>query len=139
MVNPDDIYSGFAASDTAESVTTVNGQLTPTLVMRPGELQRWRFVHAGIADSIDLSLPGLKLYEIAVDGLATGRMTEVDHIELQPGYRSDVLIKAPTPAPNADARARTFIMKTEVRDVRRSLRKRIVAPRAVIKLVVADA
>ena len=137
VVNPDDIYSGFAASDTAESVTTVNGQLTPTLVMRPGELQRWRFVHAGIADSIDLSLPGLKLYEIAVDGLATGRMTEVDHIELQPGYRSDVLIKAPTPAPIADARARTFIMKTEVRDVRRSLRKRIVAPRAVIKLVVA--
>ena len=41
----------------------VNGQLVPTIKMRPGEIQRWRFVHAGVEDNINLSLDEHELYE----------------------------------------------------------------------------
>ena len=29
---------------------TVNGQVNPTIHMRPGEAQRWRFIHAGMTE-----------------------------------------------------------------------------------------
>ena len=38
------------------------------------------------------------LHEIALDGLPTGALTEKSEIELFPGYRSDVLVKAPVNA-----------------------------------------
>lgn len=36
--------------------TTVNGQLNPTLKVRPGEVLRWRMAHAGVRESIHLAL-----------------------------------------------------------------------------------
>ena len=36
--------------------STINGQLHPVIQMTPGEVQRWRFIHAGIAELLDLSL-----------------------------------------------------------------------------------
>ena len=83
---------------------TVNGLFVPTIRMRPGEVQRWRFVHAGVEDNIHLSLDGHQLHEIAADGLTLGRRVSwpaVDPSEdgtrsqvLGPGYRTDVLVKA---------------------------------------------
>jgi peroxiredoxin len=35
-----------------------------------------------------------QLHEIALDGIATGRLTRRSHVELQPGYRADVLVQA---------------------------------------------
>ena len=35
----------------AARLFTVNGQLEPTIAMRPGEVQRWRILHAGFHDS----------------------------------------------------------------------------------------
>jgi FtsP/CotA-like multicopper oxidase with cupredoxin domain len=99
--------------------TTINGQIVPRIDMQPGEVQRWRMIHGGVRetllptfvswpDEIDLAaveqldsaalsaLPeAAKFHEIAVDGLALGRIDAWSSIELQPGYRSDVLIKAP--------------------------------------------
>jgi FtsP/CotA-like multicopper oxidase with cupredoxin domain len=81
--------------------TLVNGQLVPTLAMQPGEIQRWRFVHAGVRETIMAHVENNKgaiqgkLLEIAVDGLATGRIDAWKRVELQPGYRSDVLYQAP--------------------------------------------
>ena len=34
----------------AARLFTVNGQLRPTITMRPGEVQRWRVIHAGFHD-----------------------------------------------------------------------------------------
>jgi len=54
----------FSASiwDTNGRFTTVNGVVQPTLEIKAGEIQRWRFVHAGIHDTINLqivrALPG---------------------------------------------------------------------------------
>ncbi len=95
--------------------TLINGEWYPTITMRPGEVQRWRCVHGGLEETLDLALvktgkDGLPLdfhdksnrvplHEIAVDGLPLGTL-ETWHgkpVELQPGYRSDLLVKAPPP------------------------------------------
>jgi FtsP/CotA-like multicopper oxidase with cupredoxin domain len=36
--------------------TSVNGQISPTLKVRPGDVLRWRMVHAGVRESIHLAL-----------------------------------------------------------------------------------
>jgi FtsP/CotA-like multicopper oxidase with cupredoxin domain/peroxiredoxin len=83
--------------------TAINGVVMPTYEIAPGEVQRWRFIHAGREDKIPLMwldkdfnpTDKIKFNEIAVDGLVTGMMTEKTLIELNPGNRSDVLINAP--------------------------------------------
>jgi FtsP/CotA-like multicopper oxidase with cupredoxin domain len=124
--------------------TTINGQTQPFVVMRPGEVQRWRMIHAGLRETIDVAIvpydqllqsiqnettrlagtivpaapeavaqdvsresvrarkqtllaQSPKLNEIAADGLAYGFVWPRDSIDLQPGYRSDVLVKIDTP------------------------------------------
>jgi len=80
--------------------TTINGQIVPVIKMQPGEVQRWRFIHAGVRETVRLALRKsgsnaiIKLNEIAVDGIPLGQRDEWDLIELNPGYRSDVLVKA---------------------------------------------
>jgi len=110
--------------------TTINGQVQPTAFARPGEVVRLRAVHAGVRETIHLSIwpfegaeatrglmgrldervldvnrpPGdaleaegtgriVPLYELAADGIAFGRVDEVSSVELQPGYRTDVLVR----------------------------------------------
>jgi peroxiredoxin len=74
--------------------TTINGVALPVITLRPGEVQRWRLIHSGIHESLALRLDGHKLHEIAADGIPLGKMVAREEIELQPGNRSDVLVKA---------------------------------------------
>ena len=85
--------------DASHRQTTLNGQIFPVIYMRPGEIQRWRMIHAGVRETLELVLDGHQLNEIAVDGLVTGRIDSWNRLELQPGYRSDVLIRATAPPP----------------------------------------
>lgn len=127
--NYDDFGPGVWAKTHRQ--TTINGQIVPTITMRPGEVQRWRMIHAGVRETIspafkrmddaagphfgDLNglapatlaaLPSaVSFHEIAVDGLALGRIDTWPVIELQPGYRSDVLVRAP-----AVDRTTTFLL-----------------------------
>lgn len=81
---------------------TLNGVVEPTLHLRPGEVQRWRFVHAGIREMVRVKLVrseggqevALPQYQIAHDGITTGRLEAVQETELHPGYRTDVLVRA---------------------------------------------
>lgn len=123
---------GFGDWATTHRHTLINGQLVPTIRMRPGEVQRWRFIHAGIRETITPVLrttgdaPGAvaslqafsskdlstldqvaQLHEIAVDGLALGRIDSWNKVELQPGYRSDVVVQAP------DVRDPTLLLLTD--------------------------
>ncbi len=81
--------------------TTVNGVTLPVIRMRPGEVERWRLVNSAFRERIDLKVEKddgssvLTLHEIAVDGLPLGKVVPRNLVELWPGYRSDVLIKAP--------------------------------------------
>lgn len=88
---------------------TVNGMREPTITMRPGEVQRWRFVQAGHQDDVFLELEGHTLHQIARDGIALSRMdlvpppTSKQSVEnpkamiMAPGQRIDVLVKAGKP------------------------------------------
>ena len=76
---------------------TINGQIRPVIAMRPGEVQRWRMIDTGFRASLAIRLEGHPLYEIALDGLYLGRVDTWpagQTIELEPGYRSDVLVQA---------------------------------------------
>jgi FtsP/CotA-like multicopper oxidase with cupredoxin domain len=76
---------------------TVNGQIVPVIGMRPGEVQRWRIIDTAFRQSFALRLEGHALHEIALDGLYLGRVDTWpagSTIELQPGYRSDLLVQA---------------------------------------------
>jgi FtsP/CotA-like multicopper oxidase with cupredoxin domain len=92
-----------------EGQTTVDGQLVPRVTIRPGEVQRWRFIDAAFRASIHLELRNAAgqpqaLHEIALDGLYTGAIdtwgtntVRPGYIDLEPGYRSDVLFQANVP------------------------------------------
>jgi FtsP/CotA-like multicopper oxidase with cupredoxin domain len=96
----------------------VNGQLAPIIRMHPGEIQRWRFIHAGVQENIQLSLDQHALHEIADDGLALGRIVSwpsatpingATGLLLGPGYRADVLVQA---APLAAGETRhTYLLR----------------------------
>jgi FtsP/CotA-like multicopper oxidase with cupredoxin domain len=80
-------------------ITTINGQVKPVITMQPGEVQRWRFIHAGVKEKLRIGLHEHKLYVIAYDGITSGYMAEKASVELFPGERADVLVQASdTPA-----------------------------------------
>jgi FtsP/CotA-like multicopper oxidase with cupredoxin domain/peroxiredoxin len=88
--------------------TTINGVQLPVLRLRPGQIERWRFIDSGQGETIELKIVGapaadgtpstasIPFYEIAADGLALGKVVKTSMVELWPGYRSDVLVQAPT-------------------------------------------
>jgi FtsP/CotA-like multicopper oxidase with cupredoxin domain/peroxiredoxin len=101
----DDIF-GPNTWDTLGRYTTVNGVQLPVITMEPGSVERWRIVDSGQRETIHLKIvptpnrngivhPPMAMYQIAYDGLAIGRKIKSSMIELWPGYRSDVLVKAP--------------------------------------------
>ncbi len=90
--------------------TTINGQIVPVIRMRPGEVQRWRMIDGAFRESMFIQLEDHPLHEIALDGIYTGRIDTWpagQSVELQPGYRSDVLVQARR-RPGSTARADTF-------------------------------
>ncbi len=83
--------------DCTDRRITINGQIVPKIKMRPGEVQRWRMIDTAYRESINVLLEKHELHEIALDGLYLGRVDTWPAgraIELAPGYRSDVLVKA---------------------------------------------
>jgi len=86
----------------------VNGQVSPTVHMAPGEVQRWRFVNATmqVAAQVSLNFPdNVKIKQIAMDGVrfspenyATQPLFEPrdpSQFTISPGNRADFLIEAP--------------------------------------------
>jgi FtsP/CotA-like multicopper oxidase with cupredoxin domain len=91
--------------------TTVNGQVNPTVRMKPGEVQRWRFVNATmqVAAQVSLNFPdNVQVRQIAMDGVRFSpenyasqplfKPTDPSKFDISPGNRADFLIEAP-PAP----------------------------------------
>jgi FtsP/CotA-like multicopper oxidase with cupredoxin domain len=88
---------------------TINGQREPIIRMRPGEVQRWRILHAGYQDDIFMALDGHELHQIARDGIALSQMdqqvirpgadpaADPGAILLAPAQRVDVLVQAGDP------------------------------------------
>lgn len=98
-------FSGPLPNQTSEGtwecshrMTTINGQIIPVIHMRPGEVARWRMIDTSFRESIELQLDEHTLHEIALDGIYTGTIddwnADTTPLDLEPGYRSDVLVKA---------------------------------------------
>lgn len=119
-------YDQFGQTSWKESgrYTSINGQILPTFRgARSGVMERWRVVHAGVRNSVNLQFKKMKSgaksfdrlrtqdlsgwvdknctgeplpqFEIAADGLTHGRIVRKAQNVLQPGYRSDVLVVFP--------------------------------------------
>jgi FtsP/CotA-like multicopper oxidase with cupredoxin domain len=72
----------------------VNGQLNPTMRIRPGETQRWRILNASPNVTYFLRLDGHQLHQIAKDGNPLNETWTRDAIPLSPGERVEVLVQA---------------------------------------------
>lgn len=98
--NPKDCSASSGNKDTwtcSQRRITVNGQIVPVIIMKRGEVQRWRLIDTAFREGIAFAVEGHDLHEIALDGNYLGRVDTWKAgtpIDLQPGYRSDVLIKA---------------------------------------------
>jgi FtsP/CotA-like multicopper oxidase with cupredoxin domain len=73
---------------------SVNGQRDPIIRMRPGEVQRWRIVHAGHENNLRLALEGHGLEVVAYDGIRRPEIERLDTLLMAPGQRADVLVQA---------------------------------------------
>ncbi|MFE4971994.1 multicopper oxidase family protein [Kitasatospora sp. NPDC056651] len=89
----------FTAGDTFTAVAptfTVNGEVNPTLVLRPGEVQRWRLVGALAFTTLPLHLADgdddVTLYQIAQDGITFPAPVATGTLVMAPGNRADVLV-----------------------------------------------
>jgi len=78
--------------------TLINGQLKPTIKMQAGKVYLWRTIHGGISETIPFSIVNSAnavqpLYRVAVDGLTTGTVDQMNAPSLAPGNRIDVFVK----------------------------------------------
>lgn len=120
-------HTGFGPGSWAESgrYTSINGQVLATVNAKSGQLSRWRLIHAGVRDTINLqffkmSIGGAKaldtlaakngaafqgtycagdpvpFYVVANDGLTTNTGILKTRVLLQPAYRNDLLVVFPT-------------------------------------------
>lgn len=130
-------------------VLAVNGQNAPSIDIQRGQIERWRLIHAGresalnvawynAADLKNTSNPdpiitdAIETYEIATDGIPTGRMTKLTNNELYPGYRSDVLIRVTDKAVDGEY----WLLPSEAKRLTRTHMGPVMNATPIAKLVV---
>jgi FtsP/CotA-like multicopper oxidase with cupredoxin domain len=85
--------------------TTINGRLLPKFEMYAGQVERWRFFDSGLFEMLDIWLgnPQINLsvpfHQIAFDGITIPKVNLVPHVNMGPGYRTDVMVQAPRNVP----------------------------------------
>lgn len=82
--------------------TTVNGRVNPVIHMDLGQVERWRWIDAGVFEMLDMVLVGddgrvVPLHQIAIDGITLRTVTRRTMVRMGPGYRTDLLVQAPGP------------------------------------------
>jgi FtsP/CotA-like multicopper oxidase with cupredoxin domain len=83
-------------------VIFVNGQVMPTLEIRPGEVQRWRVINASAGRYYRLALPGHTLTHVGTDGGLFEQPVDVEEILLASAERVELLVRG-SGAPGSDA------------------------------------
>ena len=71
----------------------LNGTMNPILHVRPGAVERWRFVNTANARFFRLKVPGLRFVRIGGDSGPAAAATETDEILLANGQRVDLLVR----------------------------------------------
>ena len=79
---------------------TVNGQTMPTLTCQPGEVVRLRIINGTVRHNVPFAIDGHDLELVAMDGInlpAQRFVTAGNGVELAPGNRGDVFVRAGAP------------------------------------------
>lgn len=80
-------------SISAPTNRTVNGQLNPTIRIRPGEIQLWRLANISADIFYKLRLPGQQFQVIAQDANPVNQIFAADTLVLPAGARYDVHVR----------------------------------------------
>lgn len=84
----------YSISSGNPTVRLVNGQLRPTLTMRPGQTELWRLANEGADIFYRLRLPGYRFTIIDQDGYPAAKVSTASTLDLPPAKRWDVLVTA---------------------------------------------
>jgi bilirubin oxidase len=79
------------------NVLFVNGQVTPTLTIRSGEVQRWRVINASAARTYRLAVRGQTLLHVGNDGGLFEHPVEVKELLLASSERAEFLVRGTGP------------------------------------------
>jgi bilirubin oxidase len=71
----------------------VNGQIAPSLVIRSGQVQRWRVINVAAARVFRLALAGHTLVHVGSDGGLFERPVEVGQIDVANSERVELLVR----------------------------------------------
>jgi FtsP/CotA-like multicopper oxidase with cupredoxin domain len=103
-------FNNFATlgAVSAQQLNVLNGLHVPRMITPPGQVERWRIVHAGFLDEVWLGMfrgtdsscsdfstadaDTLKLTQIGRDGLIMPQPFEHEHFFMSPGYRVEGMI-----------------------------------------------
>jgi FtsP/CotA-like multicopper oxidase with cupredoxin domain len=128
----------------------VNGAQNPTVVMRSGEVQRWRIVNENISKTASYSLlfeggaDKPTMYDVARDGVAFDPRNYADTASddtllVSPGNRLDVFVQAPVLAGTYQLRAQPFTRQGGVsRRVREDATLQASAPTPLMTVLVVE-
>ena len=75
-----------------EELVTVNGIVTPTIPIRPGEAQFWQIGNIGADRFLRLKIDGMPFYLIGRDGYFVPRPIRMDEVILGPGQRFSAIV-----------------------------------------------
>ncbi|MBL8743272.1 MAG: hypothetical protein JNK04_19310, partial [Myxococcales bacterium] len=100
-------FETLGATDVKQR-TLINGVRRPRMLTPPGQVERWRFVHAGFLDEVFLGLfrgadascesfstaeaDTIRLTQIGRDGITLPEAFEYDYLFMSPGYRIEAML-----------------------------------------------
>jgi FtsP/CotA-like multicopper oxidase with cupredoxin domain len=76
-------------------IISINGQLNPTVPIRPGEMQFWRIANIGATLFIKFQIAGMPLYAVATDGHPLSQPRKMSEFFVGPGQRIDAIAIGP--------------------------------------------
>lgn len=99
---PDPDEAGPPCGLETEAQPTINGRLSATIGIAPGERQLWRILNASGHRHFDLAIPGATMTLVAQDGIPLGYYgrhgdgENVSHVLIPPGGRAEVVVRGPS-------------------------------------------
>jgi FtsP/CotA-like multicopper oxidase with cupredoxin domain len=84
-----------------EELVTVNGAVSPTISIRPGEVQFWQIGNIGADRFLRLKIDGMPFYLIGRDGYFVPQPIRMDEVLLGPGQRFSAIVVGGSPGRHA--------------------------------------
>jgi suppressor of ftsI len=78
-------------------VVSINGQINPSIAMRPGEMQFWRIAHIGASLFLKFRIEGMALYVVGTDGHPLSQPRKVSEFLIGPGEQIEAIAVGPPP------------------------------------------